>query len=158
MNMDQLFKALPRDLQWEILTEFVGSHAVRKGKLIKKIEFDYRHEMIKCLIFRIVKCNIFVFKWNYDATNLVQMSDGSQLMFCESPINGEMGYVFRKRVVERKKQESWKKETWITKTYTIEYTPMNDSVVLPPFEKHSYPSYEDTNKKKEARHLAQSRF
>lgn len=66
--------------------------------------------MIKYLVFRIVKCNIFVFKWNYDATNLVQMSDGSQLMFCESPIDGEMGYVFRKRVVERKNQESWKKE------------------------------------------------
>ena len=157
MSMDQLFKALPRDLQWEILAEYVGTHVVRKGRLIRKFEFDYRHEMIKYLIFRIVKCNIFVFNWNYDATSLVQMSDGSQLMFCESPINGEMGYVFRKRVVERKNQESWKKELWITKTYTVEYTPMNDSVILPPFEKHSYPSYEDTKKKKEARHPALKR-
>ena len=34
--MDQLFKALPQDLQWEVLTEFTGTHSVRNGKLIKK--------------------------------------------------------------------------------------------------------------------------
>ena len=158
MSMDQLFKGLPRDLQWEILSEFVGSHSVRKGKLIKKLGVDYRREMVQYLVFRIMKCNIFVFKWNYDATTLVQMSDGSQLMFCECPINGEMGYVFRKRVVERKDQESWKKEVWITKPWIVEYTPMNVSVVLPPFEKHSYPSYPDTKKKKEARHPALKRI
>ena len=157
MSMDQLFKALPRDLQWEILSEFVGTHSVRKGKLMKKLGFDYRHQMVEYLVVRIATCNIFVFKWNYDATTLVQMRDGSQLMFCENPVNGEMGYTFRKRVVERKKQESWKKELWITKTYTVEYTPMNDSVILPPFETHSYPSYEDTKKKKEARYPALKR-
>ena len=36
MEMEQLLKALPRDLQWHILAEFVGSHAVRKGRLMKK--------------------------------------------------------------------------------------------------------------------------
>jgi len=47
MSMDQLFKALPRDLQWEILSEYVGSHSVRKGKLMTKMVFDDRHKMVK---------------------------------------------------------------------------------------------------------------
>ena len=34
--MDNLFKALPEVLQWEILTEFVGSHVVRYKKLRRK--------------------------------------------------------------------------------------------------------------------------
>ena len=35
--MDNLFLKLPRDLQWEILTEFVGTHVVRNGKLMRKL-------------------------------------------------------------------------------------------------------------------------
>ena len=35
--MENLFRALPRDLQWEVLTEFVGTHVVRRGKLMRKI-------------------------------------------------------------------------------------------------------------------------
>jgi len=35
--MEKLFKALPRDLQWEVLTEFVGTHVVRRGKLMRKL-------------------------------------------------------------------------------------------------------------------------
>lgn len=38
--MDQLFQQLPRDLQWEVLIEFVGTHVVRNGKLIRKIAFS----------------------------------------------------------------------------------------------------------------------
>ena len=106
--------------------------------------FDDRHKMVK-EIPRIDLCSIFVFKWNYNAKTFVQMRDGSQLMFCENPINGEMKYVFRKRVVERK-NEPWKKDTWKTKSWIVEYTPMNDSVILPPFKKHSYSSYKDADK------------
>jgi len=86
--MDQLFKALPRDLQWHILTEFVGSHSVRKGKLIKKMVFGSKHKLVQ---------HIYTSKrWRMDFSN-------------------------------------------------------HDSVILPPFEKHSYSSYEDTEKKKRAR-------
>jgi hypothetical protein len=35
--MDQLFIKLPRDLQWEILETFVGTHVVRNGKLMRKM-------------------------------------------------------------------------------------------------------------------------
>ena len=47
MNMDQLFRALPRDLQWEVLTEFTGTHTVRKGKLRRKMVFDAKHQMVQ---------------------------------------------------------------------------------------------------------------
>lgn len=38
--MEQLFKALPRDLQWEVLVEFVGTHAVHGGKLMRKLAYN----------------------------------------------------------------------------------------------------------------------
>ena len=40
--MDQLFKKLPRDLQWEILETFVGTHVVRNGKLMRKMIGDIK--------------------------------------------------------------------------------------------------------------------
>ena len=140
--MDQLFKALPRDLQWEIISEFVGTHAVRKGKLIRKMVIDDRHRILENM-FLIQKCGIWLYKRDYNTVSDVQMRDGSQLMFCQDPVNGEMGYTFRKRV---KREYSYQPKCW-----TKEYTPMNDSVVLPPFEKHSYPSYEDTDNKTKKR-------
>lgn len=141
--MEKLFKALPRDLQWHILTQFVGSHSVRKGKLIKKIVMDDRHQMVKD-IFSIEPCSIWLYKTDFNAKTYTQMREGSQLMFCEHPVSGEMGYLFRKRM---RREHSRMPKCW-----GREYTPMNNSVILPPFEKHSYPSYEDTDKKKEARH------
>lgn len=145
MNMWQLFKHLPRDLRWEVLSEFVGSHAVRKGKLIKKMVFDARHQLIQDLP-RINRCYIWLYIQNFNATDDVQLRSGSQLMFCDNPKTGEMGYLFRKRNVRTHSREP--------KSYGHLYTPMNNSVTLPPFEKHSYPSYEDTDKKKEKRRPA----
>jgi hypothetical protein len=43
--MDQLFKALPRDLQWEILSVFVGTHVVRNGKLMRKMTGEIQKEL-----------------------------------------------------------------------------------------------------------------
>lgn len=143
MNIDQLFKALPRDLQWDILSEYVGTHSVRKGKLMTKMVFDDRDKIVKAIP-RIFKCGIWLYKTNYNTITDVQMWDGSQLMFCQNPVSGEMGYTFRKRVTRT--------HSSMPKCWRTEYVPMNDSVILPPFEKHSYPSYEDTKKKKEARY------
>ena len=144
--MWQLFRHLPRDLQWEVLSEFVGSHAVRKGKLIKKMVFGARQQMVQN-IHRIHVCYIGVYNEDFNAKTYTSMSDGSQLMFCEHPVYKEMGYMFRKRI---KRECSWMPSFW-----GQQYTPMNDSVVLPPFEKHSYPSYEDTDKKKAVRYPVQ---
>ena len=140
--MWQLFRYLPRDLRWEVLSEFVGSHSVRKGKLIKKMAFGARHQLMLNVPL-IQKCNIGTYNTAFYANTFVTMSDGSQLMFCLDPIYGETGYTFRKRIV--------RECSWMAPCYGRQYTPMNDTVTLPPFEKHSYPSYEDTDKKKERR-------
>jgi hypothetical protein len=139
MNMYQLFLLLPQDLQWLILSEFVGSHAVRKGKLIKRIVVDDRHQMIRDIP-RITRCYIWVYIQNFNATDDVQLRGGSQLMFCEDPKTGEMGYLFRKRKIRTHSREE--------RSYELTYTAINNSVTLSPFEKHSYPSYEYTDKKK----------
>jgi len=140
--MWQLFKSLPRDLQWEVLSEFVGSHAVRKGKLMSKMVFGARHQMIKELP-RINRCYIWLYIRNFNATDDVQLGDGSQLMFCDDPKTGKIGYLFRKRKMRTHSREELR--------YALQYTPLNDSITLPPFEKHYYPSYENTDKKKALR-------
>ena len=139
--MWQLFQNLPRDLRWEVLSEFVGSHAVRKGKLIKRIVFDDRHQMIRDIP-RIHRCYIQLYIYRYNAKTNVQLWSGSQLMFCDNPRTGEMGYLFRKRNIRTYSGED--------RSYEQIYTPLNDSGTLHPFVKHSYPSYEYTDKKKKA--------
>jgi hypothetical protein len=126
MNMLQLFKHLPRNLRWDVLSEFVGSHAVRKGKIMWKMVFDDMYQMVP----RIRECYIYLYNRNYNAKTDVQLWSGSQLMFCEDTKFGEM-------------------------SFGHQYTPLNDSDKLPPFEKHSYPSYEDTDKKKKTRRPTQ---
>ena len=146
MNMWQLFRHLPRDLRWEVLSEFVGSHAVRKGKLIKKMVFGARHQMVQDIP-RIQECYIGQYNREFNAKTFVTLRDGSQLMFCLDPVYGETGYTFRKRI----KREC----SWMPKCYGQQYTPMNDTVTLPLFAKRFYSSYEDTEKKKETRYLIQ---
>ena len=142
MNIDKLFKALPRDLQWEVLTVFVGSHAVRKGQLIKKINLDIKYKLIQVMA-RIQKCYIGQYIIAFNTTSFVQLPNGSQLMFCECPYTGYMGYKFR-QVLKREC-------SWMPKAYGLQYTSLTYSAPLPPFEKHAYPSYEDTDKKKALR-------
>ena len=146
MNMDKLFKALPRDLQWEVLTVFVGSHAVRKGQLIKKIVLDdNKYQPIRDMS-RIEKCYIGQYIVAFNTKSFVQLPNGSQLMFCECPYTGYMGYKFR--------QVLTRECSWMPKAYGLQYTSLTYSAPLPPFEKHSYPSFPDTDKKK-AKRLAQ---
>ena len=144
--MWKLFLMLPRDLQWEVLSEFVGSHSVRKGKLIKKMLFGDMHQMIHDIP-RVHKCYIQLYTQRYNAKANVQLWGGSQLMFCENPKTGETGYTFRKRNIRRYSGED--------RSYEEIYTPLNDSTTLPPFEKHLYPSFPDTDKKKAARRSSQ---
>ena len=142
MNMDKLFKALPRDLQWEVLTVFVGSHAVRKGQLIQKLNLDNKYQLIRDMA-RIEKCYIEQYIVAFNTETFVQLSNGSQLMFCECPYTGYMGYKFR-QVLKRECR-------WMPKAYGLQYTSLTYSAPLPPFEKHSYPSFPDTDKKKAER-------
>ena len=144
--MYNVFDALPRDLQWEVLTVFVGSHAVRKGQLIKKIVLDdEKYQLIRDMS-RIEKCYIGQYIVDFNTKSFVQLPNGSQLMFCECPYTGCMGYKFR-QVLKREC-------SWMPNAYGLQYTLLTYSAPLPPFEKHTYPSFPDTDKKK-AHRLAQ---
>ena len=145
MNMNKLFNALPRDLQWEVLTVFVGSHVVRKGKLMRKIAVDERHQMIQNMV-RIQKTN-FATSLNYYEQSFVQFSDGARLMFCHDPNFGGIGYMF----VSSIKADF----TWMPAYFSgRRWTPIDMwTGIASPFVKHVYPSYEHTDKKKKVSQL-----
>jgi hypothetical protein len=147
--MDQLFKALPQDLQWEVLSEFVGSHVVRKGKLIKKMVFDERHQIL--LNRPSIRQDIGIeydtsFFW---AETAVIMSNERYLSFGEGSGSGRLAHGFRKIVPGEDEDDV--NRLWYGLNMEITY--MDDSPVLPPFVKHFYPSYEYTEKKKKARRI-----
>jgi len=71
--MDHLFKALPEALQWEILTEFVGTHVVRNNKLRRKLTGEihsallrnYKSSRIPILDFRYLNYYQSKYDWIY---------------------------------------------------------------------------------------------
>ncbi len=141
--MYQLFKKLPRDLQWEVLSEFVGTHAVRKGKLMRKITVDNRHQLIQNMV-RIQTPGAGL-NLGFYAKSFVQFSDGAQLIFCHDPNFGGIGYMF---ISSSKADFSWMPDYFSGRRWT----PINVwSGTNTPFVKHSYPSYENTDKKKASR-------
>ena len=143
--MYNVFASLPRDLQWEVLTEFVGSHSVRNGKLIKKLTFDERHQM---LMERPSICHGIGIGYDtsfFWAETAVIMSNERYLAFGEGSGSGRLAHGFRKIVPGDDNDNA----TWYGLNMEIAY--MDDSVVLPPFVKRFYPSYEDTDKKKKTR-------
>lgn len=139
--MDQLFQALPTDIQWEILSVFAGTHSVRNGKLIKKIVFDERHQLLE---------NIARIRTTWDPplilevipVSFVPFSNGTQLMFTYHPGWGTEGYMFISNTIIDKwqgRKHEWKRLDIVTGTHWRG---------TPPYEKHVYPSYEYTDKKK----------
>jgi hypothetical protein len=149
MNLDKLFNALPRDLQWEILTEFVGTHVVRNGKLMRKLTTP--PQVLKHHIIRVnPTC-----PWHYskygtisvhpvipcflsEAVHIiafVQLPHAGLLMYCT---NRKHSYIiFRTAIKIIEGRSTWDDERFL----------LDDSVVLPPFKKNTYPSYPFTNKK-----------
>ena len=153
--MWKLFLMLPRDLQWEVLSEFVGSHSVRNGKLVRKLVLNIPHQTLKHHIFHISP----KYPWRYskygtisippeipcflsEAVNIVSQvtltDDGYQIMYCEGTVNRKQSYIiFRTANKFVDGRIIWDDERFL----------LDDSVVLEPFVKHTYPSYPFTNKK-----------
>ena len=166
--MDQVFKGLPRALQWEILTVFVGGFAVRFNRLRRFMTGDVQK--------RIMKHNFElhdISSRNLWAKNIVYSHIPFRL---EHLVNREFRRVFVEEdgipgfkmensniyqaiaLTEFTRRETFavllkKKDTgslsygyycWGRDWYI---TPVNDSIVLPPYVKHFYPSYPYTNKK-----------
>ena len=139
--MDELFKALPRDLQWEILSDFVGTHVVRNGKLMRKMTGNIQSELadkmrndcdsrlylkIKPSFKPAGKC----FTYNnitFSNKFLLFRRDGMTIYLCMIS-KSDMSYMYNT----------------LAGCFII---PIDGSVILPPFLKHEYPSYPFTNKK-----------
>ena len=141
MNTDQLFRALPRDLQWEVLTEFTGTHTVRKGQLRRKMVFDAKHQMVQDM--PRIQTTVSPANHSYrQAITHVKLSGGREISCYQSPTGEDAYYMF----VSNRPYDptrSYHRGKFITKVL-----PPENSVDLPPFVKHLYPSYEHTDKKK----------
>jgi hypothetical protein len=140
MNMDQLFIRLPRDLQWEVLSEFAGTHSVHKGKLMRKLVLDSKYQLIRDMP-RIYPCISGAYDdYYFDAVSVVLMSNGNYLSFGECRKTRARSYGFRKLL---KRSHPGAQDLSV-----IKYIVLESSLVLSPFVKHLYPSFENTDKKK----------
>jgi hypothetical protein len=145
--MDNLFKALPRDLQWEILADFVGTHVVRNNKLMRFLTDDPMIQILRhtyglnpsrppngYLKNFVIHHRRITFPHNYEMDNT---RAESKLEFSHKE---KFVMLFRNS---------------LTNHYSYGYnssdhltiTPIDESVILPPYNRHHYPSYPNTNKK-----------
>jgi hypothetical protein len=143
MDIDKLFKALPRDLQWEILSEFLGTHVVRNGKLRRKILLNTINYQVKYLI-RHRPSYYWLYKRDKEEDNkrvFAKFPGNQRMMFCRDFHTDETIYLYYKKTLI----ESVWEFLWV-----VRFAPsrLEDSIILEPFVKHSYPSYPFTNKKK----------
>jgi hypothetical protein len=138
--MDKLFKALPRDLQWEILSEFVGTHVVRNGKLMRKMSGNIQRELADKMR---NDCDRLYLKFQpsfkpagewftyktirFNNKFLLFRRDDMAVYLCLIA-SGDMFYMY----------------STLSGCFIV---PMDDSVILTPFVKNEYPSYPFTNKK-----------
>jgi hypothetical protein len=149
--MDILFKALPRDLQWEILTAFVGSHVVRFNKLRRKIVFtkidgrimrqqnDQTFEIAN-LVRKRVECLPWLTAGMENPPDYVRITDDNlrdkPFICCRDRQTNNTIYLYRK--------------IWSgIPLFEVNFDKETDQqqVLLPLFEKQKYMSYPYTNKK-----------
>lgn len=145
MNMDQLFKKLPRDLQWEVLSEFAGTHTVRKGQLRRKLVLGpkYQSVMRRATVFK----TIDPFAHSYaTAVSFVNLSYGRKISCYQGPKGEDPYYTFSRP------HDLTRVYDYGTIIQTVRI--IDHAVALAPFVKHSYPSYEHTDKKKKVRQIS----
>lgn len=143
MTMDKLFISLPRDLQWEILSEFVGTHMVRNGRLRRKLTVHITLDQYM-YSFR----DRAWYDWLYYEDTYMRIwlnhVKGKNMLVCRDRDETTI-YMFRIQGGDPSSLEfGWK----------TQYTPnrWEDSIVLPPFKKNTYLSYPFTNKKMQKTH------
>ena len=139
MDMDKLFKALPRDLQWEVLTEFLGTHVVRYGKLMRKIVYtmDNRvrmgHRVRQCLPWLHERHPDDALPMYIRFTTL----GNHQVKFCYDGFSGDTIFCYRKIIDHH---TLWEVQYPLPRA--------EDTITLPPFVKNVYPSYPFTTQKR----------
>jgi hypothetical protein len=146
MTMGQLFRALPSDLQWEILAEFVGTHAVRNGKLMRKMTGEVQLRLLNTM-----RCNYgglyLKFKTEKYTPNYITCVDrGGIGVYTEVLLLAKYKmYVFLCTKMVNKDINMSYRYVIANQGYVV---PIDCSVALPPFKKNNYSSYPFTDKKK----------
>ena len=144
--MNQLFIALPRDLQWEILSEFLGTHVVRNGKLMRKLTGEIHLQLLTTM-----RCNYgglyLKFKPEKYTPNYITCVDRDGIgVYTEALLLAKYKmYVFLCTKTINKDIKMSYRYVIANQGYII---PIANSAILPPYVKNNYPSYEHTDKKK----------
>ena len=147
--MDNLFIALPRDLHWKILSEFVGTHVVRNGRLRRKLTVHITHDQFMYSLRDRPWYHWLYYKADdpFDDPYIeyrricLKRGKGKNMWICRDRDRDETTiYMYRIPGEDPSNLDlGWKSQ----------YTPnrIEDSIVLPPFKKNTYLSYPFTNKK-----------
>ena len=167
-QVDRVFKMLPEALQWEILTDFVGGFVVRFNRLRRLMSGELQYKIMEHTIDLnyvslrslwakpLVRSNhdhlmsTVLNRWKVtsfrgdgqlrdnddpDELHIVAAAEfshrGACVVLFESKETGGLSYGI---------QSVHKEGRWYIKD-------VDDSIILPPYEKHLYPSYPYTNKK-----------
>ena len=130
--------ALPRDLQWEVLTEFTGTHVVRKGKLMRKLVVDNRHQLIMDMsrIQQVLEPHTL---GDVHTTAVVKLRSGRRITFSQDSPSVCINYNYFK-LFNGFYNYGTRRDQGV-----YAYTPRENLVA--PYVNNVYPSYPYTNKK-----------
>jgi hypothetical protein len=153
MNMDQLFVSLPEALQWEILTDFVGGFAVRKNRLMRFLSDRLKIQILKNTfeINRKRPPSGFLKNFVVHRQQLLMPAwmENEHLYRAEAEIEfsqeGKFAMLFK--TISTNQYSRCYYSTQVGSEVQPIITPIDDSVTLPPYEKHDYPSFPYTNRK-----------
>ena len=150
MTPDQLFIKLPRDLQWEVLADFIGTHVVRNGKLRRKIAYftaqdgSLTRQLTDNTLLPVVN-GLRVrehYDWDYHRPENIRwhirLIGNIQMKFYEDDKSGDTIYGYS--ILKDDYYPVWELHF---PTYKV-----NVPTLLFPFMKTMYPSYPHTDKKK----------
>ena len=151
LKEEQLFKALPRDLQWEILSEYLGTHVVRSGKLMRRFTGDVQAQLLKSLTQKEPPRMRQPLRLNLKT---VPMKSSNSFLNRESWAKyfdtkpGVRGYRTLAVVEDSKGTPYYRYTSHIDGQDDVEIsTPLDNSIVLAPFTRKHYPSNPNSIKK-----------
>ena len=170
-QVDKEFKRLPIALKWEILVDFVGGYVVRYNRLRRLMTGDF-HKQIMEHTFELNKFSLYnlwlkpkvesVDTSGFSIILLHALNRGIKLNFrsdgqpWDAEDDPELLVPVSSSEFSRRDMCVLLFESKYTRKLSYGYfslsgkwyiTEVNDSIVLPPYEKHVYPSYPNTNKK-----------
>lgn len=176
-QVDHIFKLLPQELQWEILVEFVGGFTVHYNRLMRLLSGTIHEKIVEHTFelnswsWRCLRLKPFIKFPFYDYDHLWIMisnrwrvksfrSDGTIWFDYHHDTEHEFDpelldivavaeFSHRDKCVVLFKSKHTGQLSYGFQGFDAKWyiTDINDSFVLPPYEKHYYPSYPYTNKK-----------